>query len=45
MFANIGLGYLMILPTHQVAHLVATGFDPLAAATRRRISAWLVGDV
>lgn len=30
---NCALGYQMLLPTHQVAHLIEMGFAPIAAAT------------
>ena len=30
--ANAGLGYQMLLPTHQVAHLIDVGFAPVVAA-------------
>jgi MFS family permease len=33
MLANTGIGYLMLLPTHQVGHLVQVGVQPLLAAT------------
>ena len=31
--SNAALGYLLLLPTHQVAHLIEAGFSPIAAAT------------
>ncbi|HYU19485.1 MAG TPA: MFS transporter [Chloroflexota bacterium] len=31
--SNAALGYQMLLPTHQVAHLLSAGFAPMSAAT------------
>jgi MFS family permease len=33
MVANTGIGYLMLLPTHHVGHLVHVGVPPMLAAT------------
>ena len=33
LIGNATLGYLMLLPTHQVAHLLEAGFSPMVAAT------------